>query len=116
MLEMFKDRIDWAVLSAEANAKTCNINNLEKFKDYWNWHELSGNSNVNMTEEMLDKFIDLWDWYQLLDRWYGDEDNISLKLIYKYIDRIPMDRLFESNLWSNCLAEKRKSELESELE
>lgn len=58
MIQKFKNRINWDTFSEyvdkiEGEMFTENI--IETFKDKWNWNELSQNSNVSLSFELLDK-------------------------------------------------------------
>ena len=62
MIQKFKNRINWDTFSEyfgkiEREVVTENI--IETFKDKWNWNELSQNSNVSLSFELLDKYADL---------------------------------------------------------
>lgn len=46
--------------------------NIETFKDCWDWEVLSDKSCIDMTHELLIKYADRWNWAYIIDR-YGDD-------------------------------------------
>ena len=113
MLDKFKNRIDWTKLSSTSSMVLLNEANLERFKSYWDWSILSDNNHLHLTTELIEKYVDLWDWSQLIDR-YSEEGLYTFEFLEKYIDRIPTDRLQNSQLWCQ-LVETRKFELAYEV-
>lgn len=113
MLDKFKNRIDWTKLSSTSSMVLLNEANLERFKSYWDWSILSDNNHLHLTTELIEKYVDLWDWSQLIDR-YNEEGLYTFEFLEKYIDRVPTDRLQNSQLWYQ-LVETRKFELAYEV-
>ena len=60
ILEKFKIYINWKVLSSCAPEKLLTLKIIEQFADKWDWHELSNNSNLELSYALLDKFADKW--------------------------------------------------------
>lgn len=54
LLEKFKNKVDWDELSDSDNEHLFTMENLERYKDYWNWSKLSGNSRVELTPALLE--------------------------------------------------------------
>lgn len=112
MLEKFRHQVNWRKMSYTSNPILLSVSNLERFKDYWDWSALSENRSLELSIELIDKFIDLWDWNELIDR-YG-EDFYSFEFLEKYGDKIPANKLQDSNLWEK-LVEIRKNEMACEI-
>lgn len=113
MLEKFKHLIDWTALSQTACLSILTEECLERYKDYWDWSELSGNTDLKTNLELIDKFIDRWDWSELIDKW--DEHHLyNTEFLERYIDHIPASQLQDSKLWRK-LVEVRTEELKAEI-
>ena len=84
---------------------------IEQFKDKWDWTELSGNCSLKLTYELLDKYIDRWDWSAIIQwrRWDKDNNVFSFDFLKRYQDRIPIDELEESALWSEIIDEEAEA-------
>lgn len=108
MLDRFKERLDWDEMSSKTNHLLLSAENLEKFKDYWDWRSVSGNRAVHLSYELIDRFIDLWNWSVLIER--DNESLFSEQFYEKYIDRIPLNILINSEL-IRVIAIKRQIEL-----
>ena len=70
MIQKFQKKINWDKFSDYADENMLTEGVIEAFKDKWNWHNLSNNGNVPMTDELLEKYADRWDWEQIIDS-YG---------------------------------------------
>lgn len=108
MLEKFKGRIDWMGVSKRINSLAITSSAIEKFKEYWNWEELSSNNDVQLSYELLDNYIDRWDWAGIIDRY-----NVNLfneDFLTHYQEYIPISKLQDSRLWQEII-EIRKSKL-----
>lgn len=112
MIQKFKNRINWDTFSEyfvkiEGEMVTENI--IETFKDKWNWHELSQNSDVSLSFELLDKFADLWDWEEIIDR-YGDQlfEGKGIEFYERYKDHIPAAKVQNSRLWYEIVSQQMR--------
>ena len=109
MIQKFQKKINWEMFSRIADDTILTESNIETFKERWNWHELSNNSDVPFTEELLEKYADKWDWEQIID-WYHDNSLYSKKAIEfyeKYKDYIPVSvhrlgRIIVGKACSHC--------------
>ena len=120
MLDKFKHRLDWTKISSTSNPILLNVSNIEKFKDYWDWSELSGNRSLDLCFELIDMFVDQWDWTELINRYTGDvfdafysndmQHIYSFEFLEKYLDKIPSDTLQSSRLWDKLVG-IRKNEM-----
>lgn len=106
MLEKFKRRIDWTALSRCLQEENVSAELLEKFKDYWNWEELSDNNCL--TPELIDQFADYINWKALINNWSCCEKLATEEFIRKYSDRIPACDFKDSRLWRELVERKEK--------
>lgn len=107
MIEKFKNKVDWEELSSSDNEHLFMAENLDKYKEYWNWRELSRNSDLILTSELLEQFADCWDWNEIIDC-YGREGLFSAEFLEKYQDRIPASSLQRSRLWDKLVEDETK--------
>lgn len=113
ILEKFKIYINWKVLSSYAPEKLLTPKIIEQYADKWDWHELSNNSNLELSYALLDKFADKWDWERIINRWCGEE-LYTPEFLERYKGFIPGEAFHGSNLWDR-LIEKRVNELAEEI-
>lgn len=113
ILDYFKGYIDWKEFSGYAPAKLLKPKIIERFADKWDWHELSDNSNMELSFALLDKFADKWDWERIINRW-SDESLYSHEFFERYKEHIPAKVFVGSKLWKK-LVEKRFGELAEEI-
>ncbi|MBR4147362.1 MAG: hypothetical protein IKX35_05975 [Bacteroidales bacterium] len=108
LIKDFANLIDWKVFSGSVDEKLLYDEIIEQFKDKWDWTELSGNSSLKLTYELLDKYIDRWDWSAIIQwrRWDSDNNAFSFGFLKRYQDRIPVNELEESALWSEIIDEE----------
>ena len=108
LIQTFDNFIDWKEFSECANEKLLCDEIIEQFKDKWDWAELSGNRNLKLSYELLDKYIDRWNWGTIIEwrRWDSNNDIFSLDFLKRYQDRIPVDELENSALWSDIIDEE----------
>lgn len=110
MIQKFKNRINWDTFSEyfdkiEGEMVTENI--IETFKDKWNWHELSQNSNVSLSFELLDKYADLWDWEEVIDRYCNNfYEGKGIEFYERYKDHIPAAKIQNSRLWYEIVSQQ----------
>ena len=81
MIEFLKRRIDWSVFSSHVNEKALTPNIIERFKDNWDWKELSGNECLHLSYELVDKYVDKWDWPSLIN-------NVCYRLLLKALSPV----------------------------
>ena len=108
MLDKFKWKINWHQLSSRSSEALMTTENIERFKDYWDWKELSGNDSLAWSEQLIERFIDYWDWERLLNNYRLDNKILNNKFFEKYQDRIPASKLQNSNLWDNMVEEEKR--------
>ena len=112
MIQKFKNRINWDTFSEyfdkiEGEMVTENI--IETFKDKWNWNELSQNSNVSLSFELLDKYADLWDWEEVIDRYCNNfYEGKAIEFYERYKDHIPAAKVQNSRLWYEIVSQQKR--------
>jgi hypothetical protein len=100
MLTKFKRQIHWDTLSSALNEKCAIMSLLRAFKQQWDWHKLSMNSAIKLTNEFLETFKDYIDWSEVIDRW--DDERLKFKPFEFYEQWktfIPIAKLQDSRLW-----------------
>lgn len=105
MVEKFRHKIDWDEFSDAYAEGLFTVEFIEKYKNCWNWKNLTRNRSVNHTTELLEQFADYWDWSEVID--YRDE-LFSTGFLEKYQGRIPASSLQRSSLWQKLLEDEKK--------
>ena len=113
ILDYFKNYIDWKELSGYAPTRLLTPKIIEQFADRWDWHELSENSNLELSYALLDKFADKWDWERIINRWRSEE-LYTPDFLERYKEFIPTEEFKSSYLW-DALVERRFDELVEEI-
>ena len=113
ILDYFKGNIDWKEFSGYAPARLLTPKIIEQFADRWDWHELSDNSNLELSYALLDKFADKWDWKLIINRW-SDDTLYTPEFFERYKEYIPVEAFKDSKLW-DALVERRFNELVEEI-
>lgn len=112
MLQQFQKFIDWDKLSASINNDSLTPEAIETFKDFWNWHELSDNRELDLTDDLLDKYADLWDWERIIDRnsHFPSEpfETFPMEFYNKYKVYISATLLQGSKLWDYMQKQRQK--------
>ena len=112
MIQKFKNRINWDTFSeyfGEFEEEVVTENIVETFKDKWNWHELSQNSNVNLSFELLDKYADLWDWEEIIDRYRNNIfEGQAIEFYERYREHIPVAKVQNSRLWNEIICQQKR--------
>ena len=115
MIQKFQKKINWDVFSDCAEENILTESCLDAFKEKWNWHNLSNNSDVNLTDELLEKFADRWDWEVIIDSYSHDVFNKkAIEFYEKYKEYIPASKLQNTTLWRNII-EQRAHQLADEI-
>ena len=108
MLDKFKRRIDWSKLSGREEETLMATENIERFKDYWDWKELSNNDALEWSIPLIELFIDYWDWERLINSYKLSETMLDSKFFERFKDHIPASKLQDSRLWDNMVEAKKK--------
>lgn len=59
---VFKDKLDWMVLSHSSHINISDAKVLDRYKSYLDWNFVSNSPNLSLTEEVLEKFKDYLNW------------------------------------------------------
>ena len=109
MIQKFKNRINWEIFSLYIDEEVVTENIIETFKDKWNWHKLSENTNVILPYDLLDKFADLWDWEEIIARYTNKPfDGNGIEFYERYKEHIPTARLQVSQLWYEIVRQQKR--------
>lgn len=115
MIDRWGEYLNWKIFSERANEELLIPELIEKFKDRWDWSELSDNTNLKLTFDLIDKYIDRWNWEKLINRgWYSNiSDLYSIDFFNRYAQYIPMEVFEESYLW-DALVEQEENAIKKE--
>lgn len=105
ILEKFKKRIVWTVFSENCDEKVLTPEIVERFKDYFDWRELSKNSETPMF--VFEKYPDLIDWKEAINT-YDRYDRLNRTFFEKFKEYIPASAFKDSRLWHNIVDEMRQ--------
>ena len=86
LIEKFKDNWDWENLSRN-ELLPWSMELIERFKDKWNsanWKNLSKNESLPWSIELIERFKDNWDWWELSQ---NKSLSWSIELIEKLEDK-----------------------------
>ena len=116
MLERFLSKIHWEVFSGNADEEILTEEVIEKFKDDWDWSELSGNHNLTITYNLINKYTDRWDWKQLTNTYHrlrnrhnGRSILLGMNFFECYQQYIPIENLERSAIWGNMVTEEEEA-------
>jgi hypothetical protein len=115
MIDRWENYLNWKIFSQTSNEALLTPEILEKFKDQWDWGELSGNQCLKLTFDLIDKYIDRWDWDRLINRWNDEESKIySWEFLQRYEQHIPVEE-YESSCLFNTLVLEESASIKKEL-
>ena len=116
MIERWKDRIDWNVFSRTVDTGILTPNNIERFKDYWDWGELT--MRLTLSCELIDLYIDRWEWWVMrasksehIVTVDSSEETVSpMDFLLRYYQHIPFEILqFKSGFWGQLVEEEMRN-------
>lgn len=114
LLMRCKDKLDWQKLTSNSSPLLFTEDNIETFKDYWDWNVLSDKSCIDMTDELLVKYADRWNWAYIIDR-FGDEAiTFNEDFLERYGEYILGSDLYGSRLW-DCIIEQHMKAIKKEI-
>ena len=115
MIQKFQKKINWDRFSEYAEEYVLTEPIIEALNERWNWHELSGNSNLPLTYDLLEKYAERWDWERIIDS-YGHDiyEKDAISFYEKFKDYIPVFKLQNTRLWGSII-EQRSKQLAEEI-
>ena len=105
MLEKYKNRLNWQTLSQTRQDSLLSPEIVDKFRDRWDWKELSENSRLPI--ETIRKMADFIDWRALVQRSYNENIH-GIDFFLEFKDRIPAWAFKDSFLMSKMVEEKER--------
>lgn len=115
MIQKFQKKLNWERFSEYADENILTESFIEAFKDKWDWNKLSGNDNVQSSQELIEKYADRWNWEEIIDSYYHNAyDYKAIEFYEKYKDYIPVSKIQNTCLWRN-IVEQRAKQLAAEI-
>ena len=109
MIRKFLKKIDWTTFSNNAEKHVLTPEVIEAFKYKWDWHELSGNSNVPFSYEFLEDYAGLLDWDVFIDNWYFNTlDGNGIDFYNKFKEFIPASKIPDTRLFNAMVRQQKK--------
>ena len=59
---VFKDKLDWMILSHSSHIDISDTKVLDRYKSYLDWNFVSNSPNLSLSEDNLEKFKDYLNW------------------------------------------------------
>ncbi len=115
-IERWKDRIDWNVFSHNVDWGILTPNNIERFKDYWDWGELT--MRLTLSCELINLYIDRWEWWVMhapksehIVAVDSSEEAVSpMDFLLRYYQHIPFEILqYKSEFWGELVEEEKRN-------
>ena len=112
MLEKFKKRIDWQKFSEYANEDNLTPSAIEAYKEQWDGADLTENSSLPLTDELLMTYADRWNWTKVINRYRSNGlfDAKGISFYEKYREYIPESKVQDSSLWRE-IVEQTKAQI-----
>lgn len=109
-----KCKLDWQVLTSNSSPLLFTEDNIETFKDYWDWNVLSDKSCIEMTDELLVKYADRWNWAYIIDRFNDEAIVFNEDFLERSGEYILASDLSGSRLW-DCIIEQHMKNIKKEI-
>lgn len=87
---LFKDKLDWKVLSHSSHINISDIKVLDLYKSYLDWNYISNSPNLSLTEEVLDEFKDYLNWIIVCKR---TDFIINAEILEKFETKLDWSRI-----------------------
>lgn len=96
----FISKINWEDFSRYCPEYLITEDNLLRFKNNWNWSQLSNRTELYNNWSLLDKVTDMVDWKEIISNW-----NIKnpVQFFKRYENFIPMFQFQDSRLWDDIV-------------
>lgn len=87
---LFKDKLDWKVLSHSSHINISDIKVLDRYKSYLDWDFISNSTNLLLTEDILEKFKDYLNWFIVCRR---TDFIITTEILEKFESKLDWSRI-----------------------
>lgn len=87
---LFKDKLDWKVLSHSSHINISDIKVLDRYKSYLDWNYISNSPNLSLTEEVLNEFKDYLNWIIVCKR---TDFIINAEILEKFETKLDWSRI-----------------------
>ena len=87
---LFKDKLDWKVLSHSSHINISDIKVLDLYKSYLDWNYISNSPNLSLTVEVLDEFMDYLNWIIVCKR---TDFIINAEILEKFETKLDWSRI-----------------------
>lgn len=87
---VFKDKLDWKILSHSSHINISDTKVLDRYKSYLDWNIVSNSPNLSLTEEVLDKFKDYLNWIIVCRR---TDFIITAEILEKFKTKLDWSRI-----------------------
>ena len=87
---VFKDKLDWKVLSHSSHIDISDAKVLDSYKSYLDWNFVSNSPNLSLSEDNLEKFKDYLDWIIVCKR---TDFHITAEILEKFETKLDWSRI-----------------------
>ena len=87
---IFKDKLDWKVLSHSSHINISDANVLDRYKSYLDWNFVSNSPNLSLTGDILEKFKDYLNWIIICRR---PDFIVTTEILEKFATRLDWSRI-----------------------
>lgn len=87
---VFKDKLDWKILSHSSHINISDARVLDRYKSYLDWNFVSNSPNLSLTEEVLEKFKDYLNWIVVCRR---TDFIITAEILEKFETKLDWSRI-----------------------
>lgn len=87
---LYKDKLDWKVLSHSSHINISDIKVLDRYKSYLDWDFISNSPNLLLTEDILEKFKDYLNWFIVCRR---TDFIVTTEILEKFESKLDWSRI-----------------------
>lgn len=87
---VFKDKLDWKVLSHSSHIDISDAKVLDRYKSYLDWNFVSNSPNLSLSEENLEKFKDYLNWIIVCKR---TDFHITAEILEKFETKLDWSKI-----------------------
>ncbi len=108
VIQLYKDKLDWKILSQSSHIDISNTKVLETFRDYLDWNFISNSLNFYLSVDNIEKFQDKLNWPVLCRR---RDFNITEEILEKYATKLDWASISRSGIitFTQKLVDKYKN-------